>query len=229
MQLLDDDRLNWSSVVANCNMNRGRGLNGVNSYQDEVGIDLLEFLIARLDKAEESIRWLDLCCGEANALITASEIIQEKGIDRIHVEGIDLVDMFAAHKSYLFLHLKVMSLSDWTPTLKYDLITCIHGLHYIGDKLNLIEQSIGALKEGGLFLANLDLANLKFRNGSSMTPFLKKLFLQNNIHYHSRKKILSCEGAKELSFQATYIGADDKAGKNYTGQEVVDAYYELKR
>jgi hypothetical protein len=45
--------------------------------------------------------------------------------------------------------------------------------------------------------------------------------------------LLSCEGKREIRFSAgealptsyQYIGADDRAGANYTKQEVVDSYY----
>ena len=29
----------------------------------------------------------------------------------------------------------------WQPALRFDLITCVHGLHYIGDKLGLLTRA----------------------------------------------------------------------------------------
>ena len=47
MDLLDDDELERSAVVANCRMNRERGLTGSNGYGVEIGFDPLDFLRGR--------------------------------------------------------------------------------------------------------------------------------------------------------------------------------------
>ena len=44
MDLLGDDELERSAVVANCRMNRERGLVGSNGYAVELGFDPLDFL-----------------------------------------------------------------------------------------------------------------------------------------------------------------------------------------
>lgn len=44
MDLLDDDQLERSAVVANCRMNRERGLLGTNGYGRELGLDPLDDL-----------------------------------------------------------------------------------------------------------------------------------------------------------------------------------------
>lgn len=227
MKLLKDEELDWSSVVANCNMNRSRKLSGVNSYQNEIGIDIFDYLINRANQTP--IRWLDLCCGEGKAIIDISQKIKEKDISNIELEGIDLVKMFDDYESLPFLNLKVQSLSNWIPNKEYDLITCIHGLHYIGNKLELIQKSICALKEGGIFIANLDLENIKSISGESLKKDLKQLFRKNKVDYDSRKRIIKCLGKREFEMRFNYLGANDKAGKNYTGQEVVDSYYEMKK
>ena len=68
MKLKKDEKLELSSVVANNRMNRGRRLNGVNSYKQDINFDVLDYLKERLAK-EEEVRWMDLCCGEGKALI----------------------------------------------------------------------------------------------------------------------------------------------------------------
>jgi hypothetical protein len=47
MDLLDDDELEQSAVVANCRMNRERNLLGSNGYDRELGFDPLAFLKER--------------------------------------------------------------------------------------------------------------------------------------------------------------------------------------
>lgn len=68
MNLLDDDALEQSSVVANCQMNRQRTLTGSNGYAKELGLNPLEILLGR---AGAKVPWLDLCCGEGKALMEA--------------------------------------------------------------------------------------------------------------------------------------------------------------
>jgi len=221
-----DEQLNWSSVVANNRMNRGRDLLGVNSYEKEIGFNIYHFLESKLKSGPNTVRWLDLCCGEGKALIETATLLTSNDVKGIDLEGIDLVNMFAAHAELPCLNFSVQSLSTWEPTHKYDLISCIHGLHYIGDKLQLIQKAIAALKPSGQFIGNIDLDNIKFTSEESMKRFLLKAFKENKVDYNSRKRMLSCSGTKNLQFNVAYKGANDKAGKNYTGQEVVDSYYE---
>ena len=42
-----------------------------------------------------------------------------------------------------------------------DLISCVHGLHYLGDKLGFIQHACAMLTPGGLLLAHLDPDNLR--------------------------------------------------------------------
>ena len=48
MDLLTDDELERSAVVANCRMNRERDLTGSNGYDREIGFDPLDFLRERV-------------------------------------------------------------------------------------------------------------------------------------------------------------------------------------
>lgn len=118
-------------------------------------------------------------------------------------------------------------LSSWVPSNRYHLITCVHGLHYVGDKLAIIKTALQSLDDDGLFIANADLANVKVK-GDRSNQCLKHFFNENNIDYNVRQKIIRCEGPRSISIPFNYLGTDDKAGPNYTGQEVVDSYYEIK-
>jgi hypothetical protein len=45
--------------------------------------------------------------------------------------------------------------SSWTPPQRFDLITCIHGLHYVGDKLATLTRAAIWLTDDGLLVADL--------------------------------------------------------------------------
>lgn len=223
MNLLNDKTLENSPIVANNLMNRERQAIGINSYQQALRLNPITFLSNNIAH-QATVRWLDLCCGSGKALIQSALHLEKMGLsENIILEGIDLVDFFdEIPNSISFLKFQTMNLSEWTPTEEYDLITCVHGLHYIGDKLKLIQKSIGALKKEGVWFAHLDLKNIILEN--SPTKFRKWLKNQG-ISYQVTKKLLHCVGKKELTYPWIYQGADDRAGANFTGQAAVTAYY----
>ncbi len=93
--LVDLPRLENSAIVANCRMNRERGIRGTNSYAADLGFDVIQFLTERLE-AGKSVAWLDLCCGARRALIQAAECFQHAELaGRVTILGLDLVDMFS--------------------------------------------------------------------------------------------------------------------------------------
>ena len=57
MDLLTDDELERSAVVANCRMNRERDLVGSNGYDRELGFDPLEFLEERAASGRPPPGW----------------------------------------------------------------------------------------------------------------------------------------------------------------------------
>lgn len=81
-----------------------------------------------------------------------------------------------------------------------------------------------ALAEDGVFIANFDLASV-IVEGDPTATYLRKLFKQQAINYKARAKMIFCKGPQTLSYQLQYLGADDKAGPNYTGQPAVNSYY----
>jgi SAM-dependent methyltransferase len=224
-ELLDRDRLEQSSIVANSTMNRGRRCIGSNSYSKDLGFNPVEYLATRLQAdLTKPVRWLDLCCGSGRALIEAAQLLPHS---RLYITGIDLVDAFLPQPIGLTtsLELTAIAIQDFQPDVAYDLITCVHGLHYVGDKLGVIRSAIAWLKPDGLFVANFDVANLKNAEGDSLRSTVLKDWKECGLVYQSRRHLLSCEGARSIPNIYCYLGADDQAGPNYTGQPVVDSYY----
>ena len=228
MKLLDNESLERSSVVANSRMNRERGVAGVNSYEKELGFNPLRFLDDRLPHAD-AVSWLDLCCGRGRALIDAAESFWQRRLSHVvALHGVDLVDMFDDIPGDVdFLQLASASLHDWRPAREFDLITCVHGLHYVGDKLALVEQAASWLSKNGLFVASLDIANLRRVDGQPLGRRFTNSLRHCGLIYDSRRHLISCVGRKAVSLGFAYIGADDTAGPNYSGQEAVNSCYEL--
>ena len=130
------------------------------------------------------------------------------------------------HSSFSNLQLVTDTIAHWQHAHSYDLITCVHGLHYIGDKLGLIQKCVGTLTSAGTFAGNLDMKNIKKLDGASLDRQLRKTLRGFSLQYNSRQHLLICQGQKQVRFDLRYAGANDQAGKNYTGQEVIDSYYQ---
>jgi SAM-dependent methyltransferase len=230
LDLLNDDMLEASPIIANNRMNRERGLHGNNSYTKDIGLDPARFLRERLQR-QERVAWLDLCCGTGTALIEAAQQFDRDGLcSRVALHGIDLVSVFAPilSPSVSCLQLETASLAFWRPHRAYDLITCVHGLHYIGDKLGLIQRAISWLVRDGLFLAHLDYANLHLADGKSAAVVIGKELRNAGLIYRPHRRVLVREGNATLELPYRYLGADDTAGPNYTGQPAVNSYYERR-
>ncbi len=225
MDFLGDDELERSSIVANCRMNRERDLAGSNGYDRELGFNPLDFLRGRAADGRETA-WLDLCCGTGKALIQAAGLVHAEGLD-VEIVGVDLVGMFHRPDPGLTcLRLVEASLSTWRPDRRFDLITCVHGLHYVGDKLGLVARAASWLVEDGLFVANLDLHNLKLADGKPAGRRIAADLRRSGLEYDRRRRRIVCRGRKVVDLPYRYLGADDRAGPNYTGQPAVDSYYE---
>jgi SAM-dependent methyltransferase len=205
VDLLDDQALHASSVVANNAMNRERQLHGVNSYAKVLGFDPL---------TRAGTAWLDLCCGSGLALIQAAG--QTGGVI---LAGVDLVDAFRPAPPGVTL--VAAPLETWAPGREFDLITCVHGLHYVGDKLGVLGRVLTWLTPAGTFVADLDLASIR-TGGRRLATLLRAA----GVEYDGRRKRISCTGPRELDLPYRYLGADDRAGPNYTGQPAVTSYYE---
>ncbi|MYS82370.1 class I SAM-dependent methyltransferase [Embleya scabrispora] len=207
--LLDDATLTRSPIVANNAMNRERGLRGVNSYARALGFD-------PLSRLGPGTAWLDLCCGSGRALFEAAGDPRAEGV---RITGVDLVDFFLPAARPAGLDLIAADATGWTAPGRYDLITCVHGLHYVGDRLGLLARIASWLTPTGLFVADFDPAGL------ALAADLPGELRRQGFEYDARRRRLTLRGAREVEFPYAYLGADDTAGPNYTGQPAVRAHY----
>jgi SAM-dependent methyltransferase len=210
-RLLDNASLDRSSVVANNAMNRERQLDGVNSYARELGFQ-------PLDVAGSG--WLDLCCGSGRALVQAAAALSRLGLaGQVALVGVDLV---GDNSGGTAPQLHEASIVDWAPDRTFDLITCLHGLHYVGDKLAVLSRAASWLAPGGRLVADLDLASVRVPDAR----LLRRQLRTAGFHYDARRHRISRVGPGNVDLPYVYRGADDRAGPNYTGQPAVDSYYD---
>lgn len=224
---LDHPSLERSWVVANNRMNRERRLTGTNSYSHDLGFQCKDELDGRLRRGGH-VHWLDLCCGEGHALIEAARDVADTPSEaRCHFEGVDLIEMFAPFpQSWGHLRFHEASLHTWHTDQRYDLITCVHGFHYIGDKLGLLQRCLQWLKPQGLFLAHFDLDSLYDAQGKALKKEVLAMLREAGLAWDGQRRLLRRLGPCTMVLPLQYLGADDKAGPNFTGQEAVHAYYE---
>ncbi|MDB5336576.1 MAG: Methyltransferase domain protein [Planctomycetaceae bacterium] len=220
--------LEQSGIVANCRMNRERTLSGTNGYDTELGYNPFDLLLSKLCPGR-TVGWLDLCCGSGRALIEAANHIQMMQLaDRCEVIGVDLVGMFARETAdQSCLKLVTASLTSWYPNRQFEVISCVHGLHYIGDKLGLISRAASWLTEDGVFLSNLSMENIKLSDGRPVKKIVAAELRKCGLVYDATRKRVFCHGRRQIELPFRYLGSDDQAGPNYTGQPAVDSYYEL--
>ena len=204
MSLLDDEALWSSSVVANCEMNRERGLA---SYRRELGTDLA---------LRPGALWVDLCCGSGKALAEAAR-------DDVTIVGVDLVDHHVPARPGLSF--VVAPVDRWEPAEPADLVTCVHGLHYVGDRLGLLARAASWLAPTGRFVASFDVDGVRRADGTPFGRTLTKALREAGFSYDSRKRLVGYEGAGRPELPFAYLGADDEAGPNYTGQPAVHSRY----
>jgi SAM-dependent methyltransferase len=229
--LLDTPRLEKSEIVANACMNRQRNLAGANSYEKDLGFNPLVLLNKSLEKQHEAA-WLDLCCGTGRALIQAAEAYRTASLDhRVKLTGVDLVPMFDLIRPGVDgVRLVATSVERWETEERFDLVTCVHGLHYIGDKLGLLQRASSWLRDGGLLMVHLDYRNLRINGRTSPGAQIGRDLRRAGFRYVAGRHLLTCSAQtprQRLPYR--YMGADDQAGPNYTGQAAVDSYYERVR
>ncbi|ACU60212.1 methyltransferase domain-containing protein [Chitinophaga pinensis] len=224
MKLLSESALITSAIVANNRMNRERNASGVNSYEQEFKFKPEAWLAAYIQQYGH-VKWLDICCGQGKALIQAAgQLAKNQLQDKAALSGMDLIDGFwSVPDGVNCLSFAIQSAVSWEPATPYDLITCVHGLHYMGDKLHVLSKIFAAISENGVFYGNFDVNSVIITGAGK--DHLKKIFRQNDIQYNARTKVLYCKGPRAVTFGREYVGADDQAGPNYTGQEAVTSYY----
>jgi SAM-dependent methyltransferase len=124
------------------------------------------------------------------------------------------------------------AIAEWGPAdgQRFDLITCVHGLHYVGDKLALLARASEWLAEAGLLIADLDVANLRLADGVTRESERRRVaqtLRRAGFTYDARRHRVTRLGpAREpVVWPYRYLGADPTAGPNYSGQPVVDSWY----
>ena len=228
MGLLDQRSLLESAVVANCRMNRERRLTGTNGYGKELGFEVLDWIQNRSSSQNDVIRWVDFCCGTGLALIEAAQVVQgHRSEFNLQIEGVDLAGHFARNPFERTLTLTKSSVEAWRAEGPIDLVTCIHGLHYVGDKLDAIAKMTRCLVDDGLMVANIDLRNFRLSDQRSAGRVIVKQLRDCGLEYDSRTRLLTCRGNTEIHHGLEYVGADDQAGPNYTGQPAVNSHYRM--
>lgn len=228
-RLLDDDALARSAVVANCAMNRERQLVGPNSYTRELRFNPLDRLRTRLPAPTGmTVGWLDLCCGTGHALVQAAQQLCRDGLaDQASLVGVDLVEYFEPTPvPDPPLRLVCAQVTTWTPRRRFDLITCVHGLHYVGDKLAALSRAAGWLTDDGVLIADLDLASIRLTGGRPAGRALSAVLGEAGFTYDPRRHRITCTGRRQVSLPYAYLGADERAGPNYTNQPAVNSYYQ---
>ncbi|MFI6950421.1 class I SAM-dependent methyltransferase [Streptomyces sp. NPDC050422] len=216
-RLLSDDALQASTVVANNTMNRERGLSGVNSYTRELGFDPLTHLSA----CATSPSWLDLCSGEGRALREAAARLPASAV----LTGVDLVGPLASAPLPPGLELVTASVTGWEAPRAYDLITCVHGLHYLGDQLRMLTRAASWLAPDGLLVAHFDPDSVRWTDGRSASRPVLAALRAAGFAYEPRHHRLTHHGPQPVRLPFRYAGADPGAGPNYTGQPAVASYY----
>ncbi|MEV7187987.1 class I SAM-dependent methyltransferase [Kitasatospora sp. NPDC093102] len=231
VRLIGDSELTASPVVANSTMNRERGLDGVNSYARELGFDPLDWLT---EHGGTTPGWLDLCSGEGRALVEAARRPASEaartGAPRAGVEltGVDLVGPLAPPPDLAALpHVRLVTaaVADWAPERSYDLITCVHGLHYLGDQLGVIARAASWLTPNGRFAAHFDPESVRRPDGSGAARAVVAALRAAGFEYRARRHLLVLDGGRKVVLPFGYAGADPAAGPNYTGQPAVGSYY----
>lgn len=220
--LIDEDELSSTAVVANCRMNRERGLHGTNGYEVELCFDPLVWLARRSASSGERVRWLDLCCGSGQALCDAMISAPEPLRRRLEITGVDLVTSAVALPG---VDLVESAIHRWEPEVRYDLITCVHGLHYVGDKLGVLARAAAWLVDDGFLVANFAASSIRQNDGRSAATLATRALRSVGYAYNSRQRLVTRAGSATVAFPVTFLGADPAAGPNYTGQAAVNAHY----
>jgi hypothetical protein len=143
--------------------------------------------------------------------------------------GVDLVGAFA-HAPVLppGLELVSESVARWAPRpgQLFDVVTCVHGLHYVGDKLGLLTRAAAWTAPGGVFAATFDPAGVRHAGDrGSAARRVVRVLRDAGAAYDARRHLVSWRGPITLDFGARYTGADAAAGPGYTGMDAVNSCY----
>ena len=211
MGLLDDVSLEATSVVANNRMNRERQIRGSNGYDRELGFDVIAFL----REVGRPACWLDVCCGSGRALVETEALLPEAVL-----VGVDLVEQWWPRSAESRVQLAGVALRQFVPDRAFHLVTAVHGLPYVGDKLGALMQLRSWLTHDGRLAAHLDLAHVLLDDRPLKTAQLRALGFEWNARHH----LVSATGSGTEAVLPRYLGAAE-TGPTFAGQPAVASYY----
>jgi SAM-dependent methyltransferase len=210
--MLNEEDLEATAVVANNRMNRERQLRGPNGYDRDLGFDVVDLL----QEAGESAAWLDACCGSGRALFEAELLLPTATL-----VGVDLVGMWWPHRSDSSVQLVGTALRLFGTERRFDLVTSVHGLPYVGDKLGTLLRLRSWLKPGGRLAAHLDLAHV-FVDGRPAGPGLLR---ELGFTWNRRRHLVHAIGPPPgIAVAPVFLGATE-AGPTFAGQPGVVSRY----
>jgi trans-aconitate methyltransferase len=228
MTMLRPDELLASPVVANATMNRERGLSGVNSYERDLRFSITEFLAERVRERGGAV-WYDACCGQGRALVEAGRQFADAGWGRqVRIVGVDLVPMFTPETAPN-VSLQAADVATFSLEQPADLVTCVHGLHYLGDKLGFLQNTCALLAPGGLFLGHLDPNNvLSMESGQPVWRQAARHAAERGAALGLKRHVLRVKQTDApLGFGMAYRGATVSKQPNYTGIVVINSWYAM--
>jgi len=228
MTMLRADELLSSPVVANATMNRGRGLCGVNFYERNLRFSITDFLAERVQERGHAV-WYDACCGQGCALVEAGKQFAVAGWGRqVRIVGVDLVGMFTPEQAPRVTLIDA-DVAAFKPEQPADLITCVHGLHYLGDKLGFLQNASAMLAPDGLFLGHMDTNNVRVaEGGASIWRQAARHATEGGVALELKGHVLRLSRKDApLDFGVTYEGATVSEQLNYTGITVIDSWYTM--
>ena len=92
--------------------------------------------------------------------------------------------------------------------------------------LGVVTRVASWLADDGIFVANLDLGTVRLSDGRPAGRVLSRWMKANGFNYDSAHHGIRRSGGSNATPPYRYLGADDRAGPNYTGQPAVQSYYE---
>lgn len=210
MRPLDHDALEGTAVVANNRMNRERQLRGGNGYGRELGFDPVEVLRGRPSA------WLDVCCGSGRALIEAEPLLPDATI-----VGVDLVGHWWPRPAGSRVRLLATPVRRFAPDRRYDLVTVVHGLPYVGDKLGTLLALRSWLTDDGRLAATLDLAHVLVDGRPARPALLRGL----GFEWNARRHLVTATGPGRPVDPPVWRGSSE-AGPTFSGQPGVACHYD---
>ena len=152
--------------------------------------------------------------GDLAGLVTAAATPEAGLSDAVELIGVDHVGAFDPAPAGAGLRLICAPALAWTPTRSFDLITSVHGMHFLGDKLALLSRAAGWLTPTGRFVADLDLSSIRLLDGAPagrrLTARLRPLGSPT-----TRGDAALAAPAAARSTCPTPTPADHRAGPNY--------------